>query len=141
MPKSLAGSKKNYVKIQIKAKHNEHVWNVQGKGEEVNREYGVAGHANWESLIDYDLVDYLKKMPKHYLSLADNSKEKYFIAYARIVYEENILHMKTYNREYGAQFEIEKYNVNPNVWKFVEMHQRFQDIQKFQDIVEEANGE
>jgi hypothetical protein len=85
-------------------------------------------------------------MPKHYLSLADNSKEKYFIAYARIVYEENILlvqvpHMKTYNREYGAQFEIEKYNVNPNVWKFVEMHQRFQDIQKFQDIVEEAYGE
>ncbi len=123
-PKSLAGSKKKYVKMQIKVIPNQPKWNVQGRGEKVNRNYGVADTVLWVNDIDPELLDYLLEMPKHYRSMAPQSKERYFVVYARVNESLDTLsiqvpYMEEFNREYGAHFEIDLCEVPEDLRTFI----------------------
>lgn len=132
MSESLAGSKRNYVRMQIKdvttMPGKEDKLNIQGSGNKVNRAYGVATLVMWKRQMTLSLINFIKKMPKHYRSFAPASQEKYFIAYCRIDETKNLLLVQipsatTHNREYGAQFKISISAVPYHLYQFIKKEQ------------------
>lgn len=124
MPKSLAGSGKNYVEIQIKTTKKEKMWNLQGAGKNVNRDYGVAEPVDWVGILKDRLIKYLYKIPRYFPSFAEKSQERYVLVYARLMAERGTVkfqvpHMKSFDRRYGASFEIEIKDLPDAVLKFI----------------------
>lgn len=124
MPKSLAGSGKDYVEIQIKTTKKEKMWNLQGAGENVNRDYGVAEPVDWVGILKDRLIKYLYKIPRYFPSFAEKSQERYVLVYARLMPERGTVkfqvpHMKSFDRRYGASFEIEIKDLPDAVLKFI----------------------
>lgn len=101
MLKSFATDKKDYKPIQVRILHDNKL-NIQGKGPEVNREYGAANVIQAGAL-----ADYLKTRRALVPSLAD-TEQVYVPAQAAI--RGDSLHLqfegRPFNRDYGAAFDI-----------------------------------
>ena len=112
--KSFATAKTDYTEIQ--ARLYEDGLHVQGSGEEVNRQYGVAVTFPVEG----DLAAWFKTLNREINSLAGTGA-KYFPA--QYALRGNNVHFQvagpTFNRSYGAAFNISQDQL-PELVEFVE---------------------
>jgi len=113
--KSFTGSNKNYVVLQ--ARLSDDYFHIQGKGKEVNRNYGVAEDISAENFgADIDWTDSLD----HINSSLAGTDRKYFRFQAKIAGTN--LHIQIpgpeLNRNYGLSMNI-PVEVLPNVAQFV----------------------
>lgn len=114
--KSFTGSNKMYAVLQ--ARNSGETFHIQGKGQKVNRDYGVAENIDAENLPE-SFVDWADTLDHIFESLAGTGK-KYFRLQAKIV--GNSLHVQIpgpeNNRNYGMAFEISS-SLLPDITAFV----------------------
>lgn len=115
---SLTLSDHKYVELQIIYRHN-HL-HIQGRGKEVNRNYGVAIDTKTKKL-DNDTFKWLIKVQKtSSLTSLASSDMPYFFCQARIV--DDKCHMQipgpTHNRLYGGALDVK----NDDLYKFIQLN-------------------
>lgn len=112
MSKSKTGSGLEYVTIQAYIRSDENALHIQGRGPEVNRDYGVSGNIGLSEL-DPNLVHWLASISKFNKSMADSDK-MYFVGQMRFVPSKNSLNFQVasipYNTPYGGAFGVEAEN-------------------------------
>ena len=107
---SLAGTGVNYAVIQARIRKDGGTLHIQGKGEDVNRTYGVAIDVTEEALGE-ELCCYMESLNAPLSSLYPGSQAKYFELQAKVAKSINKIHLQIpsvceHNREYGASFEL-----------------------------------
>ena len=107
---SLAGSGVNYAVIQARIRKDDGTLHIQGKGEDVNRAYGVAIDVSQEAL-GKELCCHMESLIAPLSSLYSGSQAKYFELQAKVAKSINKIHFQIpsvceHNREYGASFEL-----------------------------------
>ena len=103
MAKSFASKREGYVALQARVKDG--LLHVQGKGQEVNRNYGVAV----DIALPVDLKEWMNTIYRGYKSLYPDSIEHYFSLQA--VVNNDYIHFQVssgspFNRDYGATFDV-----------------------------------
>lgn len=115
--KSFTGSSKNYVVLQ--ARNSNGTFHIQGKGKDINRDYGVAENISADKF-PQDFSEWSDSLDHIYPSLAGTDR-KYFRLQAKVIGE--YLHIQVpgpeSNRNYGMAFEISSEDL-PDVTAFVQ---------------------
>lgn len=118
LTKSLAGTGRDYVVLQIRERAEDEVWHVQGRGENVNREYGVAEDIPFAFHGSEDRP----KLARAGKSMYAGSSARYSPAFA--VLNDGTVHIQIpdgpVNREYGAVLDIPAKKV-PDLAKFIQL--------------------
>lgn len=116
---SLAGTGQKYTKVQARVyrmkRDGRRGLHIQGRGNPVNRGYGVAVTVE----IDDELRGYLKQMPTPCSSLA-GTENRYFTLQVRVRGDNLHFQVKDgeFNRQYGSSFDVPIANA-PALAKFL----------------------
>lgn len=114
LKKSLANTDRNYVVLQARKTLNGFV-KIQGKGTEMNRDYGVSA-----KFINSDMSEYLGNITPNLKSLAETSK---MYSEVQAVMNKGYIHFQIAgpagNRDYGFATEISTNEVTSEVSSFI----------------------
>lgn len=115
MSKSLASGQNDYVDVFIRNR-GDGSFHIQGKGPEINREYGLSDNI---VVSDSTFAKWVECVPHKFSSLA-NTGRKYIAAQVAVRHSD--LHFQIpgpkYNRPYGAVVDV-PVTKNPNIKKFI----------------------
>ena len=106
----VSGSDAEYVQIQAYVREDDETLHIQGRGPQVNRDYGVSADIGYDEL-DAGVVNWLLTVPRHFSSMAGTDK-MYFILQMRYAESVNRLNFQvsydtpTYNTPYGGNFNV-----------------------------------
>ena len=106
----VSGSDAEYVQIQAYVREDDETLHIQGRGPQVNRDYGVSADIGIDEL-DAGVVNWLLTVPRHFSSMAGTDK-MYFILQMRYAESVNRLNFQvsydtpTYNTPYGGNFNV-----------------------------------
>jgi len=117
----VSGSDAEYVQIQAYVREDDETLHIQGRGPQVNRDYGVSADIGIDEL-DAGVVNWLLTVPRHFSSMAGTDK-MYFILQMRYAESVNRLNFQvsyntpTYNTPYGGNFSVPA-NMHPKLKTF-----------------------